>query len=76
MIPKNYRLEDEVKKVREHHEKISNIVKNECEIYIINLIDIENEIKEIFNEFNYSLSRLICYPEYSNMNCEYLFPKS
>ncbi len=68
--------EDEVRKVREHHEKISNIVKKDYENDIRSLIDIENELKEKFNELTYSLSRLICYPQYCNMTCEYIFPKS
>lgn len=74
--PNKHLTEDEVKKVREHHENISNIVKKDYENDIRSLIGIENELREMFNEFNYSLSRLICYPEYSNMNCEYLSPKS
>lgn len=68
--------EDEIKKVREHHEKISNIIKKDYENDIRSLIIIENELKEMFNELDGSLMRLINYPEYCNMTCEYIFPKS
>lgn len=67
--------EDEIKKVTEHHENISNIVKKEYENDIRSLIDIENELKDMFNELNDSLIRLFKYPEYDNMTCEYIFRK-
>lgn len=68
--------EDGVKKVREHHENISNIVKKDYENDIRSLIDIESEIKKMQNELDGNLMRLINYPEYCNMTCEYIFPKN
>jgi hypothetical protein len=63
---------EEINKIQERHENVSNIVKNEYEKDIENLINIEGEINENFKELNDKLMELTKYTEYYNMNCKYI----
>jgi hypothetical protein len=67
--------EKEIDKIKEQHENVSNIAKKEYENDIRNLVDIENELKQMFTEFKVRLNELTRYPEYNNMDCEYIFPR-
>lgn len=64
--------DEEINKIQERHENVSNIVKNEYEKDIENLINIEGEINENFKELNDKLMELTKYTEYYNMNCKYI----
>lgn len=64
--------EEETVDITRFHEEISNIAKREYKKEIENLVDIENEMTQIFKELQYNLRILTIYPEYNNMNCEYI----
>lgn len=67
--------EEEIIKIREQHEKISNDVKNKFENDLKDIIVMESEIENVYNEVRDNLSKLIEYPEYEPMDCEYIFPR-
>lgn len=64
--------EDQTANITSFHEEISNITKREYKNEIEKLVDIEYEMKQIFEELQYDLGNLTIYPEYNNMNCEYI----
>lgn len=67
---------EEMNDIKIQFEKISEIIKKEYEKDIMNLINIQKELKEKHEEIKDSLNKLPNYPEYDNMDCEYIFPKT
>lgn len=67
---------EEINKIKIHHENMSEIFKTDYETNINNLINVRNELEEMFKELKDNLIKLTKYPDYNNMTCEYIMPET